>query len=224
MNRPGARINAAEDPENYIRACVEIKLEEIEKQIIDNNGYLSVDKNYMIYYGKRVPYLCRSSEFYKPCVNQEPMMIEKIRKEINAEMIPETQACFDSLFNDLKRKGYSVQENETQIGVNFEGNNLILDIDKSISIKKGEETRVYSNFGTQIPSPIYLIITTSQRIVDYESTFCEFNSINWMLYFKDTGVKRFVTSDNTRVYEVTDKPSGKKINFAVRSCLLPAGI
>jgi Tfp pilus assembly protein PilE len=224
VNRPGANISATQDPQTYVRSCVEKQLTAIEKQILENNGYMNISKNYMVYYGKKVPYLCRSSEYYLPCINQEPMMIEKIRKEINTKITPTTEACFENLIKELNRKGYSVKSNETKIGIKFEGNKLIADIEKPLSIKKGEETRAYENFATEIQSPLFLIVTTSQRIVDYESALCEFNNINWMQNFHDVGVKRFVTSDGTKVYEITDKPSSKKINFAIRSCVLPAGI
>ncbi|MBM3247447.1 hypothetical protein FJZ17_02830 [Candidatus Pacearchaeota archaeon] len=224
QNRPGAKVSATEDPQAFIRSCVEKQVIDIEKQILENNGYLGVTKNYMLYYGNRVPYLCRSSEFYTPCMNQEPMLIEKIRKEIDTKITAESEKCFDSLIKEVKRKGYSIVSNKTEVEIRFEGNNLIADINKPLVIKKEKEIKSYQNFGTIIQSPLYLLITTSQRIVDYESALCEFNNINWMLYFKEVGIKRFVTSDGTKVYEVRDKASDKKINFAVRSCLLPAGI
>jgi Tfp pilus assembly protein PilE len=224
IKKPGATISATEDPQAYIRSCVEKQLVIIEKQIFDNNGYFEVSKNFMIYYGKKVPYLCRSSEFYTPCMNQEPMMIEKIRKEIDTRITKESEACFDNLLKELNRKGYATKTNATLLDIKFEGNKLIANIEKPIVAKKGEETKVYNNFATEIQSPIYLIITTSQRVVDYESALCEFNNVNWMMNFKDVSVKRFVTSDGTKVYEVKDKPSSKKINFAVRSCIFPAGI
>jgi len=224
MNRPGAKINAAEDPGLYIRSCVEKKLEVVEAEILKGNGYQTIEKNYMVYRGERVPYLCKSTEFYTPCVNQEPLFIEKVKKEIGLAISEHVDLCFESLLKDLKRKGYSTKTNDTIIEINLEEDKLIADIEKGIVITKGEEKKAYSNFATEIQSPLYNLLKTTQVILNYESALCGFNNVDWMLAFKNSGVKRFVTSDGTKVYEIKDKLMDEGIKIAIKSCVLPGGI
>jgi hypothetical protein len=68
------------------------------------------------------------------------------------------------------------------------------------------------------------LIDTARSIVNYESETCEFNALNWEKNFPSVGIKRFITSEQTKVYTLTDKITKKEINFAVKTCVLPAGI
>ena len=51
-----------------------------------------------------------------------------------------------------------------------------------------------------------------------------FNDVNWELNYPDIAVKRFSTSDSTKVYTLTDKATNKSVSVALNSCTLPAGI
>jgi hypothetical protein len=53
---------------------------------------------------------------------------------------------------------------------------------------------------------------------------CEFDNINWMKNYANIRVDRFVTSDQTKVYTILDKTREQEISFAVKTCVLPAGI
>jgi hypothetical protein len=223
-NNSGLKIKPSEDPKAYIEKCTSDSLEEVENLIVKNNFYLNLSGNFVFFNGTKVPYLCRSSLFYGPCVNQEPMLIENVRKDIENYTTKDIEKCLTILIKDLKNKGYLVSEGNLKLNVEFKDNFIIANIDKKIVLKKAEETKIYENFISQVPSPLFELMKTSQKIVDYESTYCEFNDINWMLNYPKTSITNFVTGDKTKVYTLTDKVTNKKINFAVKACVLPAGI
>lgn len=41
---------------------------------------------------------------------------------------------------------------------------------------------------------------------------------------RDIKIDRFVTGDQTKIYTITDKLTNKKFSFAIKTCVLPAGI
>ena len=211
-----------------------MKLEQIEKvledakvfetKLLENNGYMNLSDNYLIYYGKKVPYLCKATQFYVPCINQEPLYISHLKTELKNDIEKKSQMCFSDLKYLLEKKGYSVDEGIMNLNLNIEQKMIIVNIDKKFNIRKESESKNYNNFKSTILSSLYDLAITSGRIVNYESTFCEFDNVGWMLSNSDSKVYRFVTSDGSKVYTVTDRVSNDSIKFAVKTCVMPAGI
>lgn len=224
IKKPGAQINVVEDPQGYIEKCVSDSLTKYEKLMLENNGYVDKKDNYILYRGEKVPYLCKASQFYMPCMSQEPMLLELIRKEIEKNVKKDSVTCFEKLKKELERAGYDVTEEAATLKIEFSKQTLIADINKKITIKKENEIKTTEKFRAEIPSPVYRLVTLAQTIVNFESTLCEFNNVNWMTNYPDISIKRFVTSEQTKVYTLTDKLSSKEFNFAVKTCVLPAGI
>lgn len=220
---PGS-LEAWQDPQAHIEGCLKQSLEKTEETLIANNGYRNVTSNYLVYYSERVPYLCNSGSFYVPCVNQEPMFIEKIRKIFQVEVEKDFASCFSSFSRDLKRRGYEIRENSSSINVEMFSEVIAVKVDKDLIISKDEKERRYTTFTAEYSSPIYKLANTARNIVNFESTLCEFNAAGWMNNNRDIQIKKFVTSDQSKVYLLRDYASGKELKFAVKTCVLPAGI
>jgi hypothetical protein len=224
IKKPGVNLNAEQNPQAYIEDCVKKSLENAESVQINGNLYPNITDNYIIYMNKKVKYLCKASMFYLPCVNQEPMLIEYVRKNMQTEIKPDVEKCFNDLKKILTSRGYNFQDGNMSLVVDFHDKLITATINKKIIIKKDEVTREFNMFSARLPSPLFNLVDTARNIVNYESTLCEFNALNWEKNYPDIVIKRFVTSDQTKVYTLTDKTSTKEINFAVKTCVLPAGI
>jgi hypothetical protein len=228
IKKPLTTINPEENIVTYVQSCVDNSLIDIEKNLLENNGYENITKNFILYSknepNEKVPYLCKASQFYFPCINQEPMFGEMIRQEIKKQATKEAQKCFTQINDILEKKGYAVNNGNLNLDVNLVYDTIGIEINKKITVKKDSESRVYENFNTQIKSPLHQLISTLNIILNYESTLCEFDNVNWMRYYPKIKITKFITSDQTKVYTLTDKDSNKKISFAVRTCVLPAGI
>ncbi len=211
------------DPKIYITNCIQESLQKAETNITQSNLY-DGGRNYALYLGKKVPYLCLTSTYYSPCVNQEPMLIEKVRAKINNLVLADVKNCFSILNSNLKKSGYEISEGNLSTKINFYDKSIELQINKKISAKKENETKVYEEFSSSIQSPIFNLLKTTQKIVNYQSTYCEFNDINWMMVYPETKIDYFITSDNTKIYTLSDRASEKNISFAVKSCSLPGGV
>ena len=215
-------VNAVENPQMYIENCIKNNLEPIEKTLINNNFYSKLDTNFMIYYGKKVPFLCKSSQFYLPCMNQEPSLTGHLRNEVKSNL--EAEKCFIDLIKELKSKGYDITEGKLNYSIEFDDLGISINMNKKIVMKKKDETQVYDRFQIKMDSPIYKLASTATSIVGYESTYCAFNSDRWMGAYKDIKITKFVTGDGTKVYILLDEKSEREVKFAVSSCVLPAGL
>jgi len=229
IKKPFSGISAMEDPQVYIAKCVSNSLSEAEETMLIGNGYVNVTDNFILFSlnkpKEKVPYLCQSSEFYKPCINQEPMFAGHVKKEIYDIIKPDVDKCFNDLINILKKASYEIEEaNSSILEIEFNKYFIIANMKRNLVLKKGDETRVFTNFEAKINSPLYNLIDTSEKIVNYESTLCEFDTINWMNMNRDISIRKFVTGDQTKVYTIKDVDTSKQINIAVRTCVLPAGI
>lgn len=227
--RAPGNMNAVQDPNTYMTECLTPLFGEIERKILEGNGYLNRTDNYILYSGnkngEKVPYLCSTLRFYFPCVPQEPMFAEHIRKELKTQMKDDINSCLLKLKKAASRGGYSAS---TAQNVSFEidmtNEKVILNIYAWLKIEKEGEKKIYDSFVIDIKSPIYKLADTVRNIVNYESALCEFNAIGWMMNHRDLNIKRFVASDQTKIYTVIDRATGKKLSFAVKTCAMPAGL
>ena len=224
IRKPSTSIVAEQNPKGYIEKCVLDNLKSSEETTIKNNLYLDMSDNYILYMNKKVKYLCKASIFYLPCVNQEPMLLEYVRKNIENDIRPEIIKCFSDFKNDLINKGYTITEGNLSFEVNFYPGVLGVNIDNKISMKKNDVSKNFESFETQMQSPLFNLVDTARSIVNYESTTCQFNSMNWQKNYRDISIQKFVTSEQTKVYSLVDKKTEKEIDFAVKTCVLPAGI
>jgi len=216
------------DPKAFIEKCASDSLTNSEKKIFDNNGYPGNITNYILYSkeraGEKVPYLCTVSMFYVPCVNQEPMIMEKIRKEIEESVRVDVSSCFSNLETKLKKGGREVVSGNLTLRIEFETKAITANITKDLAISKGGKTETFNEFDTKINSPLYNLLYTENKIVYFESENCAFDSVSWMRFNSDLRIQKFSASDQTKIYTLTDKDSEKKIKFAVKTCVLPAGL
>jgi hypothetical protein len=225
VRKPSGGVTAFENPSAYIEECAKQSLTKNVNLLLESNGYFNKTDNSVFYLGKNVPYACKSDRFYYPCINQEPLFIEHFRIELQNLTKKEIEACFGNLTKAFEQKGYDVTSSKnSSYTVRFQDDAVAIDIEKSITLKKLEESKVYNKFFAQITSPLYRLVDTERHIVNFESTVCNFDYLTWENYYRDIIITKFMTGAGDKVYTLTHADSGKTLSFAVRSCALPAGI
>mgnify|MGYP001571484839 CR=1 FL=1 len=224
LRTPFTQKISVENPRIYLEDCIKKSLEKNEKLILDKNFYLNLDHNFVLYSKEKVPYLCISGQFYAPCINQEPMLIEFVRKEIESLTHKDAEICFSDLIDQLRKSDYKVQESDMTFSIILQDKIILADIKKEIIIEKNEDKRVVEIWDTKISSSLFQFLDTARNIVNFESTLCEFDSLNWMRYYSDILIKKFVASDQSKIYSLEDKLTEQEVKFAVKTCVLPAGI
>lgn len=213
------------EPKTYMEQCVAKSLERHEDFLIKGNLYPNRTINSIKYQGEYVPYLCSVSQFYSPCVNQEPMLLVYTEKNLSGLVKPDAEKCFSNLIKLLKKRGYKIDEQEgMNLSIKIRRGKITANIEKRFTTRTDVEIKTYENFASSTASPLYRLIDTARNIINFESETCEFNDIGWMIYYRDISINKFTASEGSKVYTLTDKATGKSIKFAVKSCLWPAGI
>jgi len=222
------RISFTEDhiqnPEAYLENCMVSSAKEAENIIFSSNGYPKLESNYILYNKEKVPYLCTVSEFYNTCIPQEPAFFNYINNLMENKVAVDTETCLDSLVKEFEKRGYSIEVNPGNITLKIQKESIYVNFGKVMYLTKQEDTKqignIHSNYGTNL----YNLLKLEQMIVNYESTLCEFNKMDWMKEDKDIIVSTIRTSDQTKIYTLQDRMTGKEIKFAIKTCVLPAGI
>ena len=226
--KPAIERQYVQDPKTFIEECAEISLTDSETRLLNTNLYPNLTTNYILYSGEKsgeeVPYLCSVSTFYTPCINQEPMLLEKMRRYIESDVNSTVENCFKKVDSDYKKRGFEVKAGNMSVRVEINKDIISANIARQMTITKGDSKQSFESFGSRIKSPMYDLIRTAMQVVNYESTLCEFNSVRWMLEYPEISIKKFSASDQTKVYTLIDKDSEKEIKFAVKTCVMPAGI
>jgi hypothetical protein len=217
------------DPEAYMEDCLIGEIEETINSFVENNFYSSeVEENYFRYnndgVSEKIPYLCKVGDFYRPCINQEPNLQGKMREEIIQEIQPRVDICWGKLVSNFQRRGYTVQEDMGGIELISLEEGIRIRNPSSMVASSGGESESYSNFEMLVNTKLFKLATLATQIVNMESTLCEFDQTTWMLNFPDILIERFRGGDQTKVYTLRDRLTGEEIKFAIRTCILPAGI
>jgi hypothetical protein len=213
-----------DDPRGYISRCGESATQDALDNIFAGYGYSALDTNYYLYGGENIPYLCKASEFYIPCTPQDPMFVGRIKNEIRDYVTPEIEKCFSGLENGLESTGYNVVVGDMEIVFDLREMGIQINIVKDIAASRDGVSEAYNNYKVEVLSPIMKLGNLAQTIVNFESTLCEFNHVNWMREYPDIKIEKFTGGDQTDVYTLTERTSEKQLKFAIRTCLIPAGI
>lgn len=188
-------------------------------------GYINPE-NYKLYEDNKVAYLCYNNQYYYPCINQEPMYIEFLEKEINKYIKPKIEDCFYALKQDYTDRGYAVNDAAMSLNVKLNPKQVDILINKKIEISK-EETKSYNSFKMRFSNPLYDLAVVAQEIASQEAKYCYFEYLGYSLLYPKVEIsKDNVGSEDTasKIYSIQDKISGKKLLIAIRSCAMPGGL
>jgi hypothetical protein len=215
----------AENPEAYLRNCMMASIKEAENIILETNGYPKINStNYILYNKEKVPYLCTTSDFYIACTPQEPALFSYINGLMERKVSSDTDFCLNKLVGDYEKKGYKVQVDPGNITLKIQKDFISASFGKRISVSRAEDAREISNLEITYGTKLYNLIKLTQEIVNYETTTCVFDKDAWMKYDNSIIIYRTSTSDQTEIYTLRDRLTEREFKFAIKTCVLPAGI
>ena len=209
--------------EVYMDKCVKDAVKEAVEIILPQGGYLAPEL-YKLNKDAKVAYLCYIQNYYSPCINQEPMLKDHTQEQIKSYITDKIETCFSSLKEEYISRSYTVEMSGTNINVDLKPGQVIVNIDKKISFTRSEEVRNYNSFNVRVISPIYDLILIAQEIVNQEVKFCYFEYLGFSLLYPEYSIEKQDLNGNTKIYSVEDKQTKQKLDFAVRSCVIPPGL
>jgi hypothetical protein len=220
--RPEKQEPALLNPRNTVQKCAAETIEKTLSKILDTGGVLS-PQNKLQYNSHNYTYLCYQGDFYLPCYNLYPMLNQRIEEQLRDDTRNDIQNCFNYLREDFEKEGFSVSGGPTNYSIELLPGMIRVNLNKKIDISKGQAAQSFQKFDTEINSPLYELTRIVSEIVNSESQYCNFEYNGYMLLYPDYKITR-IDYDGSKIYEVIDKTSGKKIKFAVRSCAFPPGL
>ncbi len=208
-------------PESYLKSCIEPEIKSAIENLAKQGGY-SNPEGVLEYEGEKIKYLCYTSEYYKTCVVQQPMIKEHMEKEINEIISPKSQECLQELKGEYEKRGYSVSLLPSTTNVTIDPHKIIVEFKAPMTISK-DTTRTFSNFNIGISSEMYDLLMLTTSIIDYESTLGDSETTDYISYYPDLSMKKVKLSDGSKIYTLRNVVTNESFRFASRSLSWPPG-
>ncbi len=218
---PSVDVLDEKNPQTYIDGCSQEAIEEAVEILLKNGGDLEPEGSLM-YEGKELVYLCYNENYYEPCINQRPMLIEHFEKEITKYIQPRISNCFQSLKSELDGE-YDVVMGEMQVTTKLRARQIKVNIKRDFKMSRGENVQSFTEFKSSLIHPLYNLGKTAMEIVNQESHYCNFENLGFMLIYPEYDINKFRTGDSDTIYTIKDLVTNKEFKFAIRSCAMPAG-
>lgn len=215
------------DPNKEFSSCIEESVRNAIDTISLQGGYIQNNLNLSFQFtGEEkgdISYLCYQQNYYLTCINQQPMLINHLKKELKNEINEEVKGCFDRIVSTLKNRGETIEENYNGFDVNMYSDRVIVTINGEINTQKSGSSSKYSGLKTIIYTKFYDLAVIAQEVVSQEARFCNFEQVGYMLIYPEVAINKFRTGNSDTIYTIKNKESGEKFRFAVRSCVIPPG-
>ncbi len=213
------------NPQAYIDSCTREAVEEAIT-ILSMNGGDIIPKGSVLYDGRERTYLCYNSEYYKPCINQRPMLIEHIESLITNYTTPKIANCFNNLQSEFEGR-YDIEiAPNMEIKTKLQPKQVSIEINRDFKMTRKDATHEFKSFKVNILHPIYDLAKIATEITNQESKYCNFDNLGYMIIYPDYEIKveRAGSRDEDKIYIISERVSEKEFVFAIRSCLLPPGL
>lgn len=218
---PGANVFTNDvNPSSFLRNCIEPDVKDAMDVLSRQGGYLE-PKNYVMYEGKQIQYLCYTSENYIPCRIQQPLLVSHIEREIKEYVEPRARQCVQDLKEQYERKGFDVQTTPGEINVSVIQNQIIVEFLSPMTISK-ESTQTFRRFAVSLESEWYDLLLTAVSILQFESTLGDSESILYIQYYPDLRIDK-IKRDGDTIYKLSNVVTEEEFTFASRSLVWPAG-
>ncbi len=210
------------NPEGYIRECIKDATQDAVSIILENGGDIEPELTIM-YGGKNFTYLCYNQGYYKPCINQRPMLIEHIEQEITEYIEPIISDCFSSLRQEFGDRDYQISMGKMEIKTELQPKRVVVNVERELTVSKGGEIKNFKNFEVSFVTPLYELSEIAMEIVNQEAEYCNFENLGFMIIYPEYGIRK-ENVEGSLIYTVKELQTEDEFKFAVRGCVMPVGL
>ncbi|MEK6918968.1 MAG: hypothetical protein AABW73_02920 [Nanoarchaeota archaeon] len=213
------------NPQSFLETCLSDPIKNSVSKILLSGG-VSVNKNYYLYNGRKIEFLCYTNEYYKTCVLQQPFLKDFISKEIVNDLRPAVFDCLTSLRSEMESKGYAVTSSSSRsdLIMNLSLNRMDFIIVSPLTFSKGESAQSFSSFTISKRSEVYSLIMSAVYILNWEARYGDFDTLSFMLSYPDLRLEKQKQSDGSKIYILSSRSTLEEFNFASRSISWPPGL
>ena len=191
-------------------------------RILSQGGMKEPDFFYL-HGGVPYSYLCHTSLYYEACINNRPLLLQSIEKEIDTALSPLVAECFNDLENELRDRGFNSRAGDFDVVVDIIDGEIDINMDVTLNVKKGETTQTIDKFEIRKKSEAYQLISVGSSIVEFEAVYGVSDPVAYMSVYPQTRVEQLKQSDGTTLYKISDRNTLEEFNFATRSYARPPG-
>lgn len=207
------------------KECVETNARQALEQVMLHGGELNPEL-YFNYNAERINYLCYTTEWYQTCVMQEPFLKQKIEAEASAAANKAIEKCVKDMEDELKSQGYSLKISGKETGeISIVKDNVLIGFDLTLAIEKGDYKQTFNSndFKTDFSSKYYDLTMIASSIQNFEARYGDSNTDTYMSFYPNIKVEKIKKDDGTKIYILTERNTGEKMQFATRSLSWPPG-
>lgn len=208
------------DPTQYMRQCIEPELKKDVPLLLDNGGDFS-PSSYTSYNDLKFTYLCYTSENYKPCIVQQPLLVSHFQKELEQKIAPIARGCLQTLKQEYESKGYSVNLGQASVNVTVSPQNIVVETNAKMIVSK-EESRSFDKFSVRMQSQSYDLLSTAESIISFESSLGDAETSLYLQYYPNLVIEKLKKGDDT-LYTLRNVITQEEFRFATRSLVWPQG-
>lgn len=216
------------EPKSYIAECVNVALEPLVETTASQGGYLEKPPIwiYSPYSESYVGYLCLSTLYYEPCVNQQPALKEYIEEQLKNELDSKgiVSNCTISCADNARKQGWDVSVCDTPLfNVTLTEVKVSIDIVCPMTFTKGDEVMRFERFEPALAWPLYDFVTVANKIVDSIITYGDFDEVSYCLAYPWIHIREEMAV-GTKLYMLEEVETGKSFSFAIRNFASSPGL
>lgn len=212
----GSEIN----PSAFVKNCLQPSIRENLDKITMQGGYFTPNL-YVLYEGQPVQYLCYTSEDYKPCIVQQPLVVNHVADELKAQIDAKARGCMESLVERYKSQGYTVESSPKSVNVSIVSGSVEVVFNSPLTVSK-QSTQTFRQFSIRESSELYDLLALATSIIQFESTLGDSETSLYVNYYPDLKIEKNKKEGDT-IYTLTNVVSKDKFRFATRSLVWPSG-
>lgn len=212
-------------PQTYIRTCLGGDVKSAIALLNKQGGYANPE-GFVVYNeegnDEKVKFLCYTSEYYKTCTVQQPLIMGHYERELSKIIEPKAKTCFANLKTEYEKRGYSVTGILKDVKTEVDLKGIKMTFESPLTITK-ESTERFSDVEVFLDSQMYNLLSIVQSLVEFESTYGDSEITAFMQYYPNLKIEKIKMSDGTKIYKVSDIITKEKFLFASRSLSWPPG-
>ncbi len=210
------------DPVGFLKDCIEPEAREALEVLSKQGGYLNPE-GFILHEGVEIKYLCYTSEFYKTCVVQQPLIKKHVETELEDILQPKAELCVNNLKQEYEDRNFDVNSGDVDIDVEIVQKRVEVGFLAPMTIVKGDERRSFEDFGVKIKSEMDSLLGIASTIVEFEAFYGDADPATFMLYYPNLRIEKNRLGDGTTIYKISDVVTKESFTFASRSLVWPPG-
>lgn len=210
-----------ETPQQFFSSCMEVAVQPVLADIASQGGYRNPE-GFIVYNETKIPYLCYTSEYFKPCVIQQSDPLGNFERAISEALAVEAERCASEFETAFEARGYRVSRSATRVNASFAPQQLRLEIAAPMTLSR-DVSRTYKTFDLSYKSEYYELLAIATSILDFESTYGDSETTTYLRYYPDLKIQKIKLSDGSKIYTLSNVVRDESFTFATRSLAWAAG-